>query len=366
VTASGWRRALSWCVATAIPSVGIAALLAPPDAWAASLSPSAVGWWDTTKQPGAPGSPEPDVPAGGGLVSGINPGGAASPAVGAASPDTAPVTTAVTALRFTLPAGSSATTLTLTLAATSTNTSGAAPLACLTTAPWSAGDQQAGPGPTRDCAHSSLATSNGTSLIFNAIGQLQQGTRLDVVIVPSVAGRLVIQPPTAAALQTIGIGAVPAEPVFAAPPVKHPERTPATRPAPAGRPAPVRTNAATAAPVSTPAEAPAAASPRIGSSAAPTVAAAPPPTGLIPPGPVSVTAVRAVRTHQTHRTELLLALTLLVALAAVLFALDPDSGASRAGAAIAALRRKPLPTTPARHRGVGRHRCERTGRAPAL
>jgi len=388
---SARRRGLRWAVIATVPALGVLSLVSPPRAGAASTGPSAVAWFDATAMAGAPPVPQPDVPAGGGLVAGANPTAATTTApvpVPVTNPDptgrtTSPQTTAVTTLRFTLPSGVSASKLTLAVAQTGTDAGGVPPLACLTTSGWSAGDQQPGTGPAKDCSTSSLSTDDGTTLVFGDIGQLQRGTTLDIEIVPSAAGRTVIMPPSATALSTIGVSPDSAEPVFASPVTA----TPATAaPRPSATVAAASTAAVPAAGAVPPpgaaapapaaaAGVPAAAVPPAAAVALPAVGAhtsaavAPPaadtttPTGV---GAQTAAPAAAVTPLSAHRTALLVALVLLLALAGLFYGLDPDGRNGRLAAAVGTLRGKPVSAPPTGERGVGRFRHQRAGSTPEL
>ncbi len=389
---SARRRGLRWAVIATVPALGVLSLVSPPRAGAASTGPSAVAWFDATAMAGAPPVPQPDVPAGGGLVAGANPTAATTTApvpVPVTNPDptgrtTSPQTTAVTTLRFTLPSGVSASKLTLAVAQTGTDAGGVPPLACLTTSGWSAGDQQPGSiTPNKDCSISSLSTDDGTTLVFGDIGQLQRGTTLDIEIVPSAAGRTVIMPPSATALSTIGVSPDSAEPVFASPVTATPttaaprpiatvaSASTAAVPAAGAIPPPGAAAPAPAAAAGVPAAAvPPAADVALPAAGADTSAAVAPPAAdtTTPTGVGAQTAApaAAVTPLSAHRTALLVALVLLLALAGLFYGLDPDGRNGRLAAAVGTLRGKPVSAPPTGERGVGRFRHQRAGSTPEL
>lgn len=312
------------------------ALVAAAPSTAAPAAPT-VGWWDASRtSSSSPGAPASDVPAGGGLVEGVHPAAAPLPATAPVGPQPS----AVTALRFALPAGLSATTLRLKLVSSSTATANsavtgfAAPLACALTGGFTAGAQQAWPPPTYDCGRSSLATDDGTSLVFTDIGRLQRGSELSFVLLPGTADRVVIAPPTADALTVVDFrtagpapAPTPAQPGADAPPVVE---------VPSGPSVPLpRTGGLTEGPALPPVAVPGGAAP----TTAPVVQAAQP--------PVPQAAVSDVRLPQ-RSGALLAALAVLALATAAAFWRDPDRAREGAEA------------------GLGRFRAVREGRAPAL
>lgn len=191
------RRASTRALRVAVPLL----LAAGAAGWAGTASaetvaPSVTGWWSASSP-----APQPDVAAGQLLVQGSTsaPAGPAVPVPGAPA---ASGVLALAALSFPLPNGASPTVLRLPFAGS------APPATGITACPATAAVKAASNGkladaPTYDC---SKATSVGTvsldgkALEFSTIGALPHADRLDLVLVPGMADRVVLAKPGADAL----------------------------------------------------------------------------------------------------------------------------------------------------------------------
>jgi hypothetical protein len=177
----------------------VVALLTPLGALlpgtAHAQAPDATGWWSATHRTGAPLAPPapPDVAPGDLLLQGGD--------VQRNLPGTAPAPTAYAALRYAVPEGASVTALTLTLASGAQATDVRAYPTTTTWQPAEDGAIEDAPPPDLSRVVPGELSADGTTLTFPDIGKLASDSGvLSVALVPGVADRLVVLPPTATAL----------------------------------------------------------------------------------------------------------------------------------------------------------------------